>query len=397
LGLYDVVVVGGGPVGSRVAYKLAGLGYGVVVVEQKGELDEPVCCTGIIGQECVNSFALDESIILKRINGARVFSPSGKLLNLWRSEAQASVVDRPALNESLACLAQNVGVEYWLNSLVRGIKVENDRVKIEVANQEKEPAFFDARVVVIATGFASKLREALGLGKFSDFVIGAQAEIETVGIDEVEVYLGQSIAPAFFAWLVPTSTQKALVGLLSRHTPGLYLKRLMSSLSTQGKIVSAEAEVGYGGIPLKTSAKSYAERVIVVGTAAGQVKPTTGGGIYYGLLCAEIAADQLHQALKSDDLSAKSLAGYERRWKRKIGHELRIGYWARKVYEHLSDHQIDRIFDIIKSTDLDQALLADNNVSFDWHGRAVLRVLENHLLAKTIKAIKLPFPSAGKG
>ena len=64
LKLYDVVVIGGGPVGSYVAYKLAGMGYGVVVVEQKERLGERVCCTGIISQECVSSFAIDDNVIL---------------------------------------------------------------------------------------------------------------------------------------------------------------------------------------------------------------------------------------------------------------------------------------------------------------------------------------------
>ena len=54
--LYDVAVIGGGPVGSCVAYKLAEMGYGVVVLEQNGGVGKRVCCTGIIGKECVGSF-----------------------------------------------------------------------------------------------------------------------------------------------------------------------------------------------------------------------------------------------------------------------------------------------------------------------------------------------------
>lgn len=85
-----------------------------------------------------------------------------------------------------------------LNSPVMSIEVRNDRVRIETGHHGKELNFFEARAVVIATGSGSKLVEGLGLGKVGDFVMGAQAEVETVGIDEVEVYLGQEIAPAFF-------------------------------------------------------------------------------------------------------------------------------------------------------------------------------------------------------
>ncbi len=222
------------------------------------------------------------------------------------------------------------------NSPVRNLEVGNDKVRIQTLRQE-EGLDFDARVVVIASGFNSWLVEGLGLGRISHFIVGAQAEVETVPLDEMEIYFGEEIAPGFFAWLVPTSPLKARVGLLSRHSPGLYLKRLMASLVAQGKIVSAEAELSYGGVPLKPLARTYYNRRLVVGTAAGQVKPTTGGGIYYGLLCADIAANTLHQALNNNDLSARGLANYEREWKKKLGQELKMGYRIRKFYEHLND------------------------------------------------------------
>ena len=395
--MYDVAVIGAGPAGSQVANKLAGMGHNVVVVEQKERLGEPVCCTGIISQECVSSFAVDESVIFRRVNSARIFSPSGKLLSLRRPEPQACVVDRAAFNVSLAHQAQGRGVEYMLNSPVRNIEVGNDSVSLEVAREEGKLDSFKSRVVVVATGFAPKLTGRLGLGKVDDLVMGAQAEIETVGVDEVEVYLGQEIAPAFFAWLVPTSPQKALVGLLSRRNPGLYLRKLMSSLLAQGKIASADAGLRFGGVPLKPLARSYGDRVVVVGTAAGQVKPTTGGGIYYGLLCADLAANNLHQALQSDNLSSKNLANYEREWKKRLGQELKTGYWARKFYELLSDAQVDRIFDIIKSNGIDEALLKADDLSFDWHGRVVLRLIGYRALSQFIGVMKFPFTLGGRG
>lgn len=385
-----MAIIGGGPVGSYLAYRLAGMGYGVVVLEQKKRLGERVCCTGIIGQECVSPFAINDNVILKRANSARLFSPSGRLLRLWRQETQACIIDRAAFDVAMSSRAQDMGAEYVLNSSVRDIVVGDDRVRVEVARYG-EGLNFEARAVVIATGFGSPLVEGLGLDKVGDFVIGVQTEVETIGVDEIEVYFGQEVAPGFFAWLVPTLPSRALVGLLSRCSPGLYLRKLMSSLLAQGKIVSTEAELSYGGILLKPLARTYSERLMVVGSAAGQVKPTTGGGIYYGLLCADIAANNLHRALESDDLSAKSLANYEREWKRKLGRELKIGYWARKFYEHLGDRQIDRIFDIIKSNGIDEALLKADDLSFDWHGEVILRFLGHRVLSKAIEAMKAPF------
>ncbi|MBI4181094.1 MAG: NAD(P)/FAD-dependent oxidoreductase [Chloroflexi bacterium] len=391
--MYDVAVIGGGPAGSQVAYRLAGMGYGVVVVEQKERLNEPVCCTGIVSQECVRSFTIDESVIFRRVNSAKVFSPSGKLLRLWRAEPQACIVDRAALNLAFANRAQGKGAEYVLGNPVSNIEVGNDRVSIKAARQGDS---FEARAAVLATGFGSRLVGGLGLGKVGDFVVGAQTEVETIGIDEVEVYLGQEIAPAFFAWLVPTAPQRALLGLLCRHSSGLYLKKLMASLLAQGKIASASVELSYGGVPLKPLARTYGDRLIVVGSAAGQVKPITGGGIYYGLLCADMAANTLHRALSSDTLSTKNLAGYERGWKRRLGWEFKVGYWARKFNERLSDTQIDRMFDIIKSNGIDEALLKAGDLSFDWHSVPILRLIGHQALSKVIGVVKLPLHRRGR-
>jgi len=388
--LYDVAVIGGGPVGSYVAYKLAGMGYGVVVLEQKERLGEQVCCTGIIGKECVDSFAVDDHVILRWVNSVKLFSPSGKLLRLQRQEDRVCIIDRAAFDVAMAGRAQDKGAEYVLNSPVRNIEIGGDRVRVEVARQG-ERSNFEARAAVIATGSGSRLVEGLGLGKISRFVMGAQAEVETVGIDEVEVYFGQKIAPGFFAWLVPTSPPRALVGLLSHRSPRLYLERLMSSLLAQGKIVSTEDELSYGGIPLKPLSRTCGERLLVVGGAAGQVKPITGGGIYYGLLCADLAADNLHRALETNSLSARSLANYEREWKRKIARELKMGYWVRRFYGHLSDRQIDKIFDIIKSNGIDDVLLKADDLSFDWHGEAMVRLLGRGAIAKVIKVMRLPY------
>jgi len=371
------------------------MGYGVMVLEQKETLGGQVCCTGIIGQECVRSFAIGESVILRRANSAGLFAPSGSWLRLWREETQACIVDRGAFDLDMANRAQDKGAQYILNSPVWNIEVGDKRVRVEVACQEGSSSF-EARVAVIANGFGSRLVERLGLGKVGDLVMGVQAEVPVADVDEIEVYFGQKIAPGFFAWLVPISPDRALVGLLSRRSQGLHLKRLMSSLVAQGKIVSDEAGLSYGGIPLKPLARTYGKRLVVVGDAAGQVKPTSGGGIYYGLLCADIAADTLHQALKSDVLSVRSLADYERGWKRKLGRELRIGYWARKVYERLSDRQIDKVFDIIRSYRIDEALLKEPELSFDWHGKLVLRLLQHRAVSTAMEVMKIPFRLGGK-
>ncbi|MFC1906877.1 geranylgeranyl reductase family protein [Chloroflexota bacterium] len=392
MSLLDVIVIGAGPTGSYLAYKLADAGHEVLVLEREEGLGKTTCCTGIIGRECVNSFPVDEQAIIRWVNSASLFSPAGKPFRVFREEKQACIVDRTAFDLAMAEQAQGRGAQYRLGGTVRDIKVGDSEVAVKV-NQQGDESIHKARVAVVAAGFASRLTEKLGMGMFGDFVMGAQTEVSTRDFDEVEVYFGRKKAPGFFAWLVPTSPGKALAGLLSRRSPGIYLRKLLDNLLDEGKIVSADGELSYGGIPLKPLARTYTERLVVVGDAAGQAKPTTGGGIYYGLLCADIAANTLKMALKVNDLSAKNLSRYERGWKEKIGRELRVGYWSRKLYESLTDRQVERIFGIMKSSGIDRALLEAKELSFDWHSDILLRLLGYRVVAKAADVLKSPFLS----
>ena len=386
----DVVIIGGGPVGSRLAQQLASLGHGVAVIEQKERPGKQVCCTGIVSKECLGSFAIPDDLILRKLASANLISPSGKVLRLWREEAQACVLDRAGLDTSLAQRAQNAGAIYLLNSQAKKLEAFSDKVSIE-ALQDGERVDCDARAAVIASGFNSRLVETLGLGKISYYVRGAQVEVAAPALEEMELYFGEEVAPGFFAWLVPALPTTARVGLLSRHNPGPYLKRLLSSLAAQGKIASVEGEVSYGRIPLKPLARTYHERLLIVGTAAGQVKPTTGGGIYYGLVCADIAAETLHQALTGNNLSAGGLASYQQRWQQRLGQELKKGYRVRRFYQDLSDRQIDSLFDTTKSSGLVDSLLGDSSVSFDWHSGGLLRILGDVTLSRFARALRRPF------
>ena len=183
----------------------------------------------------------------------------------------------------------------------------------------------------------------------------------------------------------------AKAGLLTRQDPGQYLKKMLEKLYATGKITTKDAEIHHGSIPLTPPACTYGERLLAVGDAAGQTKPTTGGGIFYGLIGADIAADVLHQALLDGDLTAGRLSGYERAWRRKLGGELRTGYWARRLYERLSGEQIDLIFKIIKSSGIDEALLKAEDLSFDWHSRTIMKLMKYQVVAGALKVIKLPF------
>jgi digeranylgeranylglycerophospholipid reductase len=381
-GIYDVIVIGGGPSGSRVAERLAEKGHSVLVLERKAALGDK-CCTGIIGRECAEAFNIDEKVILRKVNSAGIFSPSGNRVHVQREEIQACILDRAAFDISMAERAQRAGAEYRYENRVTDVTIEPTQATVAVSSRGREEQI-PARAVVVACGFAPGLIRRLGLGTFRDYIYGAQSIVTTTGIEEVEVYSGD-MAPGCFAWLVPVSSSRARAGLLARQKPGEHLKKWLENLKNKGRIATADVSIKYGVIPIKPPDRTNGERIIAVGDAAGQVKPTSAGGVYYGLLCADIAAETLRQALADGDLSTKRLSLYEKAWHRRLGKEIRTGYRARKLFERLSYKNIDRLFNMAKSCGIEEAVRQAKDVSFDWHGRTLKALIKYRIMHITAR------------
>ncbi len=389
--MFDVAVTGAGPVGSRVARSMAEFGFKTIVFDKKKHLNDPVCCTGLVSREFVDRYHIDEKLIYRNAAGASIYSPSGTLMHVERDEPQAAVLDRAALNEYLGNLAMDKGAEYVLGNRVISIEKTPACVKLITENEDGTERIFEARVAVIAEGFGSKLTEIAGLGKGGDFAMGAQAEVEAPDLEEVKVYLGSRIAPGFFGWLVPTLPGKALAGLITRDNTARYMREFLFKLTENGLISRKEPTVRFAGVALNETRKTSTDRILAVGSAAGQVKPLTGGGVYFGMLCADIAAGVIKSGFEADNLTAKALANYDREWKRALGRELKLGYWGRKFYELLNDRQIDNIIDITTSSGIDKMLLESDDMKFDWHGNIVLKLLRFRTLAGIVKTVGNPF------
>jgi digeranylgeranylglycerophospholipid reductase len=372
---YDAIIVGAGPAGSHIAYELASLGHDVAVFEEKSAPGLNACCTGIISTECFQSLDLGIDGILTRVNSAKFFSPSGKCLRVQTEDVQAYVINRLLLDKAIASKAQSQGAQYFFSCPVIDVIPGKDYIQAATLRSGTKE-IFNARAVVLANGFEPKLPLKLGLGKIKSFLVGAQTEIEAKEVNELEVYFSQEIAPGAFAWLVPTSSNKAYVGLLATSQAKLHLHNFLNNLYNQGRVTSREAEIEQKAVPLGTLARSYGDRVLVIGDAAGHVKPTTGGGIYFGHLSAKIAAGVLDEALRHDNLTAGQLSRYQKQWKAKMGRELSRGYRARWAYTKLSDRQIEGIFNALDSTGMAEALLNSSDFSFDWHSKLIMAVLK---------------------
>jgi digeranylgeranylglycerophospholipid reductase len=376
--MYDVIVVGGGPVGSQTAYRLAEAGNNVLVLEAKKDLKGPVCCTGIISRECADTFGLDGQIVLRRASSARFFSPSGESISLGREDIEACVVDRPALDSLLAEKAMRAGARYLFDTPVHGLEITRENVCVTSGVNGKSVRY-EALALVLACGPGAKITTEAGLKMPVEFACGAQAEV-TSDVTQIEVYFGHKFAPGSFAWLVPSHPGRALVGLMTRRNPVSYLKKFVALLQEQQRI-SGIGEIRARIIPLQPLARTFGRRLVTVGSAAGQVKPITGGGIYFGLLCAEMAAITLNDAIKTGDLTARSLKGYEKAWRARLAGEIRRAYWARKIFEKLNDSQINILSRFVEKSGFDRTLGELPGLSFDWHGNLAVNFLKTRALS----------------
>lgn len=384
--MYDVLIAGAGPAGNMAALRLSEMGHRVAVVDWRTNVGDKLC-TGIIGKECAEKYPPSPSDVRHHARAADVVSPLGTRYTVARSDVQAYVVDRVSYVKSFADQAIRAGAKYILGPRISAIDISDDCVSV-TANDGSESERLKAEVLVLASGFGSPLLNMAGIknGRRDDFMIGCQTVVRTRDLDHTEVYLGDHVAKGSFGWLVPLSESRGLVGAVSRENPAGNMGGFIDSLKRDGRVDAVESEPANWGIPLRPIRRTYANRVVVAGDAAGLVKPLTGGGIYYSLTSGELAAEAIDAALKIGDFSARQLKGYEQSWKSVFGKELRIGYYGRVIFESLSAAHIERLLSEFLSEDILDDLVNSDDFSFDWHGKMILKALKYQNLTTLLRS-----------
>jgi geranylgeranyl reductase family protein len=370
----DVVVIGAGPAGSLTACRLAEHGHDVVVLEEHEDVGAPVHCTGLVGGEAFDEFDLPRSLVLAQADAARFWSATGQSVPIRSARVNAVVIDRLALDRHLAARAIAAGAE--VRTGLRAESVETSETGVSVTARGLEHPI-EARACVLACGANYRFHRQLGLGLPRLFLQSAQVETPFPASPEVEVRFGREVAPAGFAWLVPFrrgAVPYARLGLMSETRSRERFAAFVESLAARAGVDPATVPTPrLKMLPLGPVERSYADRVVAVGDAAGLVKPTTGGGIYYGLLSGAIAASVLDEALAGNTLAARFLRRYESAWRGRLGAEIRVGLAFRHVASRLSDETIGELIELARVDGV--VPLLQETASFNWHRKAAVALL----------------------
>ncbi|WP_435334818.1 geranylgeranyl reductase family protein [Haloarchaeobius sp. TZWWS8] len=320
--MYDFVVVGAGPAGSRFARRASEAGYDVLALEQ-GRVGEPLACSGHVSTDIWNftgEGARDE-LLQNEVYGARfhVGGPGSDAHQFYKREAVSNVIDRVGLDRHLADLAREAGADLRDQHTVTEVDEQRDRVTVTARGPDGVETH-EAKMVVGADGPRSRVRRDLGLpepGELLHGVLGFSDEPDDQ--DFVDVHL---TAPRFFAWRIPRDDAGVEYGLAC--PPGKEVNELFDEL-VAGYDVDIVKRCS-GLIPIGPPEVVSSRRGFLVGDAAAQTKPFTGGGILYGMTCAD------HAVATVDPDDPRTLADYEERWRDDLSTEIRLGHWIRRAY-----------------------------------------------------------------
>ena len=382
----DAVVIGGGPVGSFTAFKLARQGIKVAVFEEHAEIGVPSHCAGHLGIRSLRSlglYPLPGKIVENTFSQADFYSPMGTKLSVRLARPVTCTVNRTLLDKHLAEKAQTAGALYYMSSQVNSLLVDNGFVKgVSIVQDGSRQEQVSAKIIVDAEGISSRLLRQAGLSASNreGLVYAVEAEVENVKnveLDAVEVFLGKKYAPGFYAWLIPKPDGTAKVGLATRTgNPKKFLQELMLKHPVASKQLGAARinQTAFHAISLGGPvSKAYADGFLAVGDAASQVKPTTGGGVVFGLTCAGIAAQVAHDAIRRNDVSSNCLRLYQERCNEALGFDVKMMLRMRSFLSALSDEQLDGALRFCARMGLSNAL--KNVEEIDFQGQTLLTVL----------------------
>ena len=381
--------MGAGPAGGYTAGRIAKAGYQVALLEEHREIGEPIQCGGLVTSRVFDIVSCKETIIGK-VHGAEIFSPSGRRIVIDGGETEAVVVDRAMFDRAIVTEALRSGAHSFLGAQAAAARRENGGVEV-LMDQDGQSRRLRCKILIGADGVRSSVAKWFNILRPKKILPGF--EVEMVGVESdpglVQLFVGHDYAPGFFGWIIP-SGDTARVGLcMDAGNTYAQLEKMLVHPTVRPFLKRAQPILYIaGGIPLGFPKRSHTDNVMIVGDAACQAKATSGGGIFTALLCSTFCAQTAIDALEKRDYSVRMLHRYHKAWTGSMGKELRKDLAIHDSFSHLTDAQVEEIFDILDNPEVLRIIREMGDIDFPSKvGWALLRE-EPRLLKYLGKALR---------
>jgi digeranylgeranylglycerophospholipid reductase len=326
-------------------------GKEVLLLEKDPDIGLPVrCAEGVSAEALERIIPVQKRWIAREIIGARLIAPDGTCVEL-SGTGRGYVLHRKIFDADLAALAAGEGARILTRAYVYGLMRDGKRVSGVKARIMGNDTEIRAGVVIAADGIESRVGRWAGLSTHvlpEDMDTCVQMTLTNIDMnsDWVELYFGNQIAPGGYLWIFPKGERSANVGLgiSGNHArsggPMEYLQAFVRRRFPDASVLHCVA----GGVPTAPPLKKLTtDGLMVVGDAARQINPLTGGGILYAMAAGRIAGLEAAAALDRGDVSARSLNTYAQEWNRSHGKNNRRCYRIKKVVNRFSDDELNGI------------------------------------------------------
>lgn len=348
---YDIVVIGAGPSGSVAARFAAQNGASVLMLERDREPGIPVRCAEGVSHNGIAPFIeIDERWIASRIDIAKLHSPNGETAKMYNN-GLGYVLERRVFDTALCQLAAKHGTHLITKADALDLLWENEKivgVKYKYCGKIKS---VKCDIVIGADGVESRVGRWAGIKtsvRLEDIDTCVQYTLADIDIEEktCEFYFGNKVSPGGYVWIFPKSEHTANVGIgLSGHLsykkgPKEYLDEFVEKRFPDAKITYTV----YGGVPTSATLKEIVrDNIMLVGDAARQVNPITGGGVVQGMIAGSIAGKVAADAIREKRFDAKFLKKYSSEWEKKLGKTQRTMFTMKEKFLTMSDERFNNI------------------------------------------------------
>lgn len=352
------------------------------MVEEHPEVGVPVQCAGLVTPRIFDHCPFEIGDLHQNdLHGGVVYAPDGTTVAFRTDKVQAQAMDRARFDQRMAEHAVLAGVV--LETATKAVAAKRGdggvTVTLQAAGERRDVR---AKLLVGADGIRSRTADWFGFPKVDEIVSAYEAELSGCHLDDLQMipmFAGDSQAPGFFSWIIPVGGDRARAGLavapgLSEQAAKRYYERMFEDpLSAPFLAGAKESYLIIGGIPLGLRKQLVQDRVMLVGDAAGMAKPTSGGGIYMGLVASEHLAATASKALARGDLSAGALKPYEKAVRAGIAKELRKGDLLRKLYVRFRDDDLNTFARLLRGPRVRAVIEGVGDI--DYPSRLVLPLL----------------------